>query len=210
MRLTGGRPLAGELAEPRSLATLVLAQQVVGVALGLAWLAWAPSTVSYLLDAGNGTGVVVPGQSEAQVAGDGRYAVLTALAGVAFGLLAWRQRRNRGPVTVVVLVASGVLGSLLALLTGQLLGGGQHARTLNTAFHPGLVLHGTAEVFLQALMAVLVYTIFVGLSGDRQLGRVEDGPAGAESDGLANRPGHEPGYQPGSEPAPQPGSEPAP
>ena len=163
--------LAGAVPEPGPLLRLVLAQQLIGVALGLLWVFWSPSSVSYLLDAGNGTGVVVPAQSEAQVAGDGRYAVLTMLAGLAFGLLAWRLRRSRGAAVLGILTVSSLLGSLLALATGQLLSRGQHTTTLDTAFHPALVLHGTAEVFLQALFAVLVYTVFVGLSGDRQLGR---------------------------------------
>jgi len=164
--------LAGALRERRSLVRLVLAQQLTGIALGLIWLLWSPSSVSYLLDAGNGIGVVVSAQSEAQIAADGRYAVLTGLAGLVFGLLSWRLRGNRGPVALVVLVVSSLLGSLLALATGQLLSVGQHAKGLNTAFHPGLVLHGTAEVFLQALFAALTYTVFAGLTGDQQLGRV--------------------------------------
>jgi hypothetical protein len=196
------RPRAGRLADAlpqrRALIRLVLAQQLTGVVLGLIWLLWAPTSVSYLLDTGNGSGVVIPAQSEAQVAADGRYAVLTALAGLVFGLLSWRLRRNRGPVALAVLVASSLLGSLLALATGQLLGGDQHADGLNTAFHPGLVLHGSAEVFLQALFAALVYTVFVGLTGDRNLGRapaVTDGPRPTE----AAQPDDDPLRQPDEE-----------
>jgi len=155
----------------RPLTLLVLAQLVIGVAIGLAWLAWSPTSVSYLLDSGNGTGIVVPAESEAQVAADGRYALLTVLAGLLFGLLAWRQRSNRGPVTLVVLAVSSLVSSLLALAAGQLLSDGEHGKALNTAFHPPLVLHAAAAIFLQPLFAVLIYTVFVGLSGDQQLGR---------------------------------------
>jgi hypothetical protein len=201
--------LAGTLAEPRPLLKLVLAQQLIGVALGLLWVVWSPSSVSYLFDAGNGTGVVVPAQSEAQVAGDGRYAVLTALAGLAFGLLAWRLRGSRGPAVLGVLTVSSLLGSLLALGTGQLFSRGQHTTTLDTAFHPALVLHGTAEVFLQALFAVLVYTIFVGLSGDRQLGRSDPRQSGEQpGDVSGGGPGDvsgAPGEQPGGGSGEQPG-----
>ncbi len=215
MSLTEARPrvarLAAALPDRRPLAALVLAQLVAGVALGLLWLAWSPSSVSYLIDSGQGIGVVVPAESEAQVAADGRYALLTMLAGVAFGLLAWRLRGSRGPLMLLVLAVSSLLSSLLALATGQLLGGGQHARALNTAFHPGLVLHGTAEVFLQALLAVLVCTAFAGLSGDPGLGQdVPDGygqdvpsgyggevPGGVGQDGPAGeRSGAEQGERP--------------
>ena len=187
MNLSEQSRLAGALPEPGALLRLVLAQQLIGVALGLVWVFWSPSSVSYLLDAGNGTGVVVPAQSEAQVAGDGRYAVLTILAGLAFGLLAWRLRSSRGLAVLGVLTVSSLLGSLLALATGQLFSRGEHTTTLNTAFHPALVLHGTAEVFLQALFAALVYTVFVGLSGDRQLGRDDDRPAEEHPGGPAEQ-----------------------
>ncbi|HEU5268676.1 MAG TPA: hypothetical protein VFU36_02045 [Jatrophihabitans sp.] len=191
MSLTGDRPRAGRLVaalpQRRPLIRLVLAQQLTGIALGLIWVSWSPRSVSYLLDSGNGVGVVLPAQSETQIAADGRYAVLTVLAGLVFGLLSWRVRRNRGPVALVVLTVSSLLGSLLALATGQLLSNGQHAKELNTAFHPGLVLHGTAEVFLQALFATLVYTVFVGLTGDRELGRGETGRFA----GVPDRPSEE-------------------
>jgi hypothetical protein len=181
--------LAQAVPDRRPLTLLVLAQLVIGVAIGLAWLAWSPTSVSYLLDSGNGTGIVVPAESEAQVAADGRYALLTVLAGLLFGLLAWRLRSNRGPVTLVVLAVSSLVSSLLALAAGQLLSDGEHGTTLNTAFHPPLVLHATAAIFLQPLFAVLVYTVFVGLSGDQQLGRdphpVE--PAAQPADGGSVR-----------------------
>jgi hypothetical protein len=174
-RPTAGRTpldrLAAAVPERRPLARLVFAQLLTGVGIGLLWLASAPTAVSYMLDTGRGSGVIVPAESEAQVAADGRYAVLTVLAGLTFGLLAWRLRGNRGPAMLPVLAASSLLGSLLALATGQLLSNGQRSAPLDTAFHPPLVLHAGAAIFLQALLAVLVYTVFVGLSGDQDLGR---------------------------------------
>ncbi|MFL6161184.1 MAG: hypothetical protein ACJ74U_03060 [Jatrophihabitantaceae bacterium] len=175
MSLTDVRPqlrrLAAAVPDRRPLVVLVLAQLLTGVVLGLIWLAWSPTSVSYMLDSGHGSAVVVPGESESQVAGDGRYALLTVLAGLVFGLLAWRLRSNRGSVTLLVLGASSLLSSLLALATGQLLSNGHDSAPVNTAFHPPLALHATAAVFLQALLAVLVYTVFVGLAGDQHLGR---------------------------------------
>ena len=175
MSLTDVKPRVSRLAESvpdrGPLALLVLAQLAVGGAIGSIWLAWSPTSVSYVLDDGHGVGVIVPSESEAQIAADGRYVVLTVMAGVLFGLMAWRLRNNRGPLTLVVLAVSSLLSSLLAMGLGQLLSTGQQGKTLNTAFHPPLVLHATAAVFLQALLAVLVYTVFVGLSGDQQLGR---------------------------------------
>ena len=163
--------LAAEVPERRPLARLVLAQLLIGVGIGLVWLSSAPTAVSYMLDTGSGAGVIVPAESEAQVAADGRYMLLSLLAGLTFGLLAWRLRGNRGPVMLPVLAVSSLLSSLLAMATGQLLSVGQRSAPLNTAFHPPLMLHAHAAIFLQALLAVLVYTVFVGLSGDQELGR---------------------------------------
>jgi hypothetical protein len=167
--------LTAALPERRALVRLVLAQLLIGIAIGLVWLSSAPTSVSYMLDTGQG-GVIVPAESEAQVAADGRYMVLTVLAGLTFGLLAWRLRGNRGPLMLPVLAVSSLLSSLLAMATGQLLSTGRRSAPLNTAFHPPLVLHASAAIFLQALLAVLVYTVFVGLSGDQDLGRTAGQP----------------------------------
>ncbi|MGI8665470.1 MAG: hypothetical protein ACR2N4_05500 [Jatrophihabitans sp.] len=158
------------------LIALLVAQLVVGVLLGLIWLSWAPRTLSYLLDNGNGGSLIIPDESESQVAGDGRFVVLSVLAGLAFGLIAWRLRRLRGPLTLAVLGVGSVLGSLLARTTGQLLSGGKNTAPLNTAFHPRLSLHASAALWLQALFAVLLYTALVGLSSDQHLGRGEPRP----------------------------------
>ena len=160
----------------RPLAALLAAQLAAGVAIGLIWLWWSPSAVSYLLSDGGGGSVVIPDESEAQVAGDGRFVALTLLAGVLFGLVAWTLRRRRGPLVIAVLGAGSLLGSVLAMATGQWLSGGTASPALNTAFHPKLALHASSALWLQALAAVLAYTALVGLSGDPTLGTVDEQP----------------------------------
>ncbi len=163
----------------RPLWLLVGAQLVLGVVLGLGWLAWSDALhpVAYNIDLGSGQGVIVPGEGESLIAADGRFAILTGIAGLVFGLAAWRLRELRGRLTVTVLVAASLVASALAKYTGQLLSGGHSSSALNTAFRPHLTLHADAALFLQALLAGLVYTMFVGLSGDPQLGRPEPEPA---------------------------------
>jgi hypothetical protein len=165
---TGRRRLA-------PLAALLAAQLAAGVAVGLIWLWWAPSAVSYLLSDGSGGSLVIPDESEAQVAGDGRFVALTMLAGVLFGLLAWTVRRLRGPLVIAVLGVGSLLGSTLAMATGRWLSGGTASPAVNTAFHPKLTLHASSALWLQALAAVLVYTALVGLSGDPSLGATVGG-----------------------------------
>ncbi|MEO6700799.1 MAG: hypothetical protein ABI140_16925 [Jatrophihabitantaceae bacterium] len=156
----------------RPLALLLAAQLVVGALIGLGWRLWSPSSVSYLLSDGNGGSLVVPDESEAQIAGDGRFVVLSVLAGLLFGLIAWRLRRHRGPLTLGVLGVGSVLSSLIALGVGELLAGGSNHAAINTAFHPKLALHAEAALWLQALFAVLLYTVLIGLAADPELGRL--------------------------------------
>ncbi|MDQ2836379.1 MAG: DUF2567 domain-containing protein [Actinomycetota bacterium] len=170
----------GAAVPSRPLIMLVAAQLVTGALIGLIWLSWAPKAVSYLLSDGNGGSLVIPDESEAQVAGDGRFVVLTLIAGLLFGLLAWRLRSARGPLTVAVLGVGSVLGSLLAMLTGRLLSGGTNSAAINTAFHPPLTLHATAALWLQALLAVLVYTALAGMSSDPGLGASPKAPSEAQ------------------------------
>ena len=152
------------------LAVLLAAQLVAGVLIGLIWLWWSPSAVSYLLSDDSGRSVVIPDESEAQIAGDGRFVVLTILAGLLFGVFAWMLRRVRGPLTIAVLAAGSLLGSVLAMAIGRWLSGSTAAPAVNTAFHPKLALHASSALWLQALAAVLVYTSLAGLSGDPALG----------------------------------------
>lgn len=154
----------------RPFGALIGAQLLVGLLIGVVWRLWAPSSVSYLVSNDAGRPVVIPDESEAQIAGDGRFVLLTVLAGLLFGLVAWTVRRYRGPVTAAALAAGGLLGSLLAMATGRLLARGAGSPALNTAFHPRLTLHASAALFVQAFIAVLTYTVLAGLARDPELG----------------------------------------
>ncbi|HEX2902837.1 MAG TPA: hypothetical protein VHO01_05205 [Jatrophihabitans sp.] len=183
----------------RPLVLLLAAQLVVGVLLGLVWLVWSPHSVAYNVDLGSGKGVIVPGEGESLVAADGRFVVLTAAAGLIFGLAAWRLRELRGRLPLIALTVVSLVASVLAKYTGQLLSGGQHSAPINTAFRAQLALHANAALLVQALAAALVYTVLVGLTGDAELGRTdvctEFGPAtaaGEYEDGPVATTGHGP------------------
>ena len=162
----------------RALALLAACQLAAGVLVGIAWRVWAPKTTSYLLSGGDGKpAFVVPDESESQIAGDGRFVLLSLLIGIVFGALAWRLRSGRGPVPVGVLAVTGVLSSLLARAVGELLSHGSAAHKVNAAFTPQLSLHGLAALWVQAFFAVLVYTALAGLSSNPELDRPPDLPA---------------------------------
>jgi hypothetical protein len=153
----------------RPLALLVAAQLIAGVLAGLVWRAWSPHSVSYLLSGATGKPFVVPEETESQIAGDGRFVLLSIGLGLVFGLVAWRLRAHRGPVVLAALAVAGVLSSVLARTVGELLPSGSPARRVDTAFAPQLSLHSLPALAVQAFFGVLVYTALVGLSSDPEL-----------------------------------------
>jgi hypothetical protein len=154
----------------RPLALLAAAQLLAGMLAGLVWRLWSPQTASYLLSSGDGKpAFVVPAESESQVAGDGRFVLLSIGLGMAFGLVAWRLRALRGPVMLAALAVAGLLSSLLARTVGEVLPSGSPARQVDVAFRPQLSLHSLPALAVQAFFAVLVYTALVGLSADDNL-----------------------------------------
>ena len=169
---TAGDPARSDTRRWRPLAVLVLAQVVYGIGHGLAWLGWAPGTVAYVINLGaGGGGVLIPAESEAQVAGDGRFIVLAAVGGLIAGLVGWRLRALRGPLVPLVLALGATVSSVIAVGVGELLSGGSNHGPLNTAVSPPLTLHALPAVFAEAFVAVLVYTVLAGLNTDQELGR---------------------------------------
>lgn len=154
----------------RPLALLAAAQLLAGLLAGLVWRFTSPSSVSYLISGGDGKpAFVVPDESESQIAGDGRFVLLSLALGMVFGLAAWRLRGPRGPIVLGVLAAAGLLSSVLARAVGELLSTGSTDRELNAAFTPQLSLHALPALAVQAFFAVLVYTARAGLSSDPDL-----------------------------------------
>ena len=165
---------AGEPSRPprnwRPLAILVAAQLLAGVLAGLLWRALAPGAISYLLSGSEGQPpFVVPQETESQIAGDGRFVLLSIGLGLVFGLVAWRLRVTRGPIVLGVLAVAGLLSSVLARTVGEALPSGSPARKVDSAFAPQLSLHSLPALAVQAFLGVLVYTALVGLSANPDL-----------------------------------------
>jgi hypothetical protein len=111
-------------------------------------------------------------ETEQWVAADGRFAVIAAVLGVAFALLAWRVRRVRGALPVLALTVGGIVGGLLTELVGRVLKGGASGGPVNTRHaHLNLVVHMHGLLFLEALVAVLVYAVLVAFAAQDDLGR---------------------------------------
>lgn len=156
----------------RPLGLVILGQLIAGVLIGLIWLHWAPKTVAYLVANGSaGDTVLIPAESESQIAGDGRFVVLSLVAGLLFGVLAWGMRSMRGPAPLIALTIGGILSSLLARTVGQLFTSGSNSGRVNSVISPPLSLHAFPVLWLQALIAVMAYTALAGLTANTDLSR---------------------------------------
>jgi hypothetical protein len=149
---------------------LGLAHLVAAALIALVWLAWAPSTRAFVVPITGGGTVLIPEESESQIAGDGRFLLLSAVAGLALGFLAWRARGVRGPMMPVLLAVMGVIGSALARGIGSVLASGHKTGLARTIIETPLSLHAAQMLWLQALIAVLTYTAMAGLTSDPDLG----------------------------------------
>lgn len=150
---------------------LVATLAVLGAVLGVVWQWWSPpGPLGYVV----APHAIQPDETEAFIAGDGRFAVICAAAGLVAGLAAWFRKPTRGPVTAVALAVGGLLGALLTDAVGHLLGGGTadgKARTILRELPLSVHMHGL--LLLEAAVAVLVYALCVAFAADDDLGRPE-------------------------------------
>lgn len=160
---------AGVLGDLRVAVLFAAALAVLGAVLGLVWAAWSPPGPRAIALS---PGVRQPDETEAFVAGDGRYLVLSVVVGVLAAVIAWRVGRHRGPVVLTALALGCVTGSLLMELVGHLTGGGTFAGAPNTLIAQlPLSLHMPGMRFLQAGVAVLVYGMIAAFAVRDDLGR---------------------------------------
>lgn len=168
-----GDPVAGDL---RQALRTVVALSAIGAILGLVWAAWSPpGPRAQVL----GHGQFIVDETEAFVAGDGRFLVLAVVVGIVAAVLAWTDRVHRGPTVFLGLVVGGVTGSLLMELVGHLTGGGTFTGTrfpgtdvFLTARLP-LSLHAQGLLLVESAVAALVYGLLVAFAADDDLGRPE-------------------------------------
>jgi hypothetical protein len=154
-------------------AYLVAALAAVGAVLGVLWQWWSPpGPLGYVV----APHAIQPDETEAFIAGDGRFAVMCAAAGLLAGVAAWRHERTRGPVIASALAVGGLAGSLLTDLVGHLLGGGSSdGRPKAIVPELPLMVHMRGLLLVEAAVAVLVYGLCVSFAAADDLGRPEPG-----------------------------------
>lgn len=150
---------------------VVLGLAVIGALLGVLWQWWSPpGPLGYVV----APGAIQPDETEAFIAGDGRFAVICASAGLLAGLLAWFRTSTRGPVMALALGVGALLGSLLTGVVGNALAGGTGGGKTNTLLqHLPLSVHMRGLFLLEATVAVLVYGVCASFAAEDDLGRPE-------------------------------------
>jgi hypothetical protein len=161
----------------RFAAVVVLVLAVIGAVLGLVWAAWSPPGPAAAVFGG---GKFEPEDNEAFVAGDGRFLVIAAAAGLVAGLIVWRRVGRRGPLVALALGVGGLLGALLTELLGHVSGGGSFTgkrfpsgdgTTHEITAHLPLSLHAQGLLFVEPALAALVYGLLVAFAVRDDLGR---------------------------------------
>jgi uncharacterized membrane protein YedE/YeeE len=176
-------------ADLRFAALVALGLAVLGAVLGLIWMAWSPAQPRAF--------VYAPGksftyeESEAWVATDGRFLVLTGSLGLVAAVLAWLRVRNRGPLVLLALIVGGLGGAYLARYVGYLTGGGNYTGKLDTIItHLPVSLHIPGLVFVEPAIAALVYGMLVAFATHDDLGR----PDPVRDELVSVAPGDHPQY----------------
>jgi hypothetical protein len=93
---------------------------------------------------------------------------------------------------VLTLCGGALLGSVVTWQVGSALASGRRSGAANSQIRLPLTLHATALLGAEALVAVVLYVVLIGLSGDDTLGATSDGttldgtaPDGTAPDGTA-------------------------
>ncbi|MGH8860047.1 MAG: hypothetical protein ACRDVG_02230, partial [Jatrophihabitantaceae bacterium] len=114
---------ADRRAQVRAAGYVALVLAVLGALLGVVWELWSPP---------GPTGLILPAgiqadETEAWVAGDGRFVLMSIIVGAAAAPLAWylpALRKVRGGYVAIALAVGGLVGTGLTDLVGWALRGG--------------------------------------------------------------------------------------
>ena len=151
---------------------------VAGVVAGFVWAQLSPPRPPAQILSG---GRYIPDETEAFIAGDGRYLIITVVIGLVAALAAWFLRpANRGVAVAAGLVVGSLVGATSTAWIGNVAGGGSltgrvvplaDGQTIRLTKHLPLTLHTYGLVVVQAAVAVAVYGLFVAFAVHDDLNR---------------------------------------
>jgi hypothetical protein len=175
---------------------LIAAMAVVGALLGIVWELWSPAgPAGAVLSKG-----IQADESEAFIAGDGRFALITVLVGIAAALVAWYVRPFRfvrGPLIALALAVGGVVGAALTEWIGYLVRGhgtkfACSSETGKCIDHLPLTVHMHALLLVEAIVALLVYSLFAAFAVSDDLGRAAPADVAAPAPPPSSGAEHDP------------------
>lgn len=156
-----------------------------GLVLGWIWALWTPAGPLGEPVAGG----LITTEDEAWATADARFAVITAAVGLIAAVTLWFAKSVRGPLVMAGLAIGTVGGALLTDLLGHLID-----HQTNTARyqqhgliqHLALRVHATGMLFVEGVVAVLIYGVLVAFARDDDLGRPDPSrrPWGEQSGGA--------------------------
>ncbi|HLY32999.1 MAG TPA: DUF2567 domain-containing protein [Jatrophihabitantaceae bacterium] len=154
--------------EIRGAVVVAVVMAAAGALLGVLWQWWSPpGPLAVVLP----NKLIQPDESEAFIAADGRYAVLTAAAGLLAAVIVWLRRDLRGPGAALALGAGGLAGALLTDVVGRALDNGKSGGPADTVInHLRLQVHLHGLRLLEPLVAILAYSLCVAFAARDDLG----------------------------------------
>jgi hypothetical protein len=143
-----------------AVAAVLVGTALLGVVAGFTWAAVAPRALAVV--ASRGSADVVNPETNAFIAADGWFSLLTAIAGVISGLLGYLYAvRRHGPIAMAAVLAGGLPAALIAMWIGQQSGNAAFNHALAVG-QPGTVVH--APLSLGGIGALAFWSLFAGLT----------------------------------------------
>ncbi|RBQ20362.1 hypothetical protein DP939_11260 [Spongiactinospora rosea] len=150
--------------ESRDFAVTVLVLAVLGVAAGVVWSLVAPRAPYVALDGGP---ALADPSTQALVAADGWFAVITGAVGLAVGLVGFVLSRGRSPAVLAGLAGGGLVAAFLARWIGGVVNLGTAHVAAPVAGGPAvpgaLELTASGVLVTCPLLAVGLYGLLLGL-----------------------------------------------
>lgn len=143
---------------------------IAGLLLGWIWALWTPAGPL----GEHVSGGLLTTEDEAWATADARFAVITAAVGLLAAVALWFVKPARGPFVMLGLAVGTVGGALLSDLLGHLIDHQTNsARYVKQGLvqHLALRVHATGMLFVEGVVAVLVYGVLVAFARDDDLGR---------------------------------------
>lgn len=164
--------------ELQAIVVIVIALALIGLLVGFVWEQVAPR-LDFTVVQQNGAlvGLQDSPESEAKIAADSWFALITAGLGVLTAAVLWTQRSLRGPAVLIGLALASLLGAVIAWRFGLWLGRhptGSEAQALlqkqGNTLHKPLDLQAKGTLFFQPLTAVLTSLICLAFTTRGDLG----------------------------------------